>query len=207
LYETPIFTFSKNNHAETINNTTSYIFIYSIQAQQNYTPQNGDLLFQDLDCGEFCDAIEKVTEGYGNKNFSHVGIVYTEDTAIFVIEAGSKGVVKTDFKTFLNRSLDTLQRPKVIAGRLKDKYRNMIPSAISKSLSLLGKTYDDAFDINNDQYYCSELVYVSFTDSTAKPIFSLYPMTFIDPDTHKIFPAWDQYFKSLNILFPRGNLV
>lgn len=179
-------------------------FTYSIQAQQKYTPQTGDLLFQDLDCGEFCDAIEKVTRGFDNKNFSHVGIVYVEDTSVFVIEAGSKGVVKTAFNTFLNRSLDTLQRPKVIAGRLKSKYRNLIPSAISKALALLGKTYDDAFDINNDQYYCSELVYVSFTNSTEKPIFSLNPMTFIDPDTEKTFPAWIQYFKNLKIAIPEG---
>lgn len=180
------------------------IFTSTSPAQQKYTPQTGDLLFQDLDCGAFCDAIEKVTRGFDNKNFSHVGIVYVEDTSVFVIEAGSKGVVKTALKTFLNRSLDTLQRPKVITGRLKDKYRILIPSAISKSLSLLGKTYDDYFDIKNDQYYCSELVYVSFTDSTAKPIFSLNPMTFIDPDTHKTFPAWIQYFKELGITVPEG---
>jgi len=181
------------------------LIFYTVHIQgQQYIPQTGDLLFQDLDCGEFCDAIEKVTRGFGNKSFSHVGMAYIEDSAVFVIEAGSNGVVKTPFQTFLNRSLDSLGRPKVVAGRLKHKYRHLIPSAISKSQALLGKTYDNAFDINNDQYYCSELVYVSFTDSTAKPIFSLDPMTFIDPDTHKTFPAWIQYFKNLKIAIPEG---
>ncbi|HEX2935212.1 MAG TPA: YiiX/YebB-like N1pC/P60 family cysteine hydrolase [Bacteroidales bacterium] len=180
------------------------VYTANIQCQQSYTPQTGELLFQDLDCGEFCDAIEKVTQGYGNKSFSHVGIAFIEDSSIFVIEAGSKGVVKTPFQTFINRSLDSLHRPKVIAGRLKHKYRYLTPSAISKSLNLLGKTYDDAFDITNDKYYCSELVYFAFMDKSGKSIFKLYPMTFIDPTNHKIFPAWERYFESLNIPFPEG---
>lgn len=173
-------------------------------AQQKYTPQTGDLLFQDLDCGEFCQAIEKVTAGYRNKSFSHVGIAYIEDTSVFVIEAGSQGVVKTPFQTFINRSQDTMNRPKVIAGRLTNKYTPLIPSAISKSLSLIGKTYDDAFDINNDKYYCSELVYVAFMDNSGKSLFKLHPMTFIDPETGKTFTAWELYFKNLNIAVPEG---
>lgn len=173
-------------------------------AQQNYMPQTGDLLFQDLDCGEFCDAIEKVTKGYGNKSFSHIGMIYIEDSSVFVIEAGGHGVVKTPFQSFINRYSDTLGRPKVIAGRLKTKYRHLIPQAINKSLALLGKTYDDAFDINNDQYYCSELVYFAFMDNSGKSLFKLYPMTFVDPETRKTFPAWELYFKNLKITVPEG---
>ncbi|MHC4724324.1 MAG: hypothetical protein ACYS9V_08765 [Planctomycetota bacterium] len=40
-----------------------------------FEPKEGDLLFQDLDCGPLCDAIEKVTTGYQGSNFSHVGIL------------------------------------------------------------------------------------------------------------------------------------
>ena len=39
---------------------------------QDFELTNGDLLFQDLDCGPFCDAIEKVTEGYRGAQLSHV---------------------------------------------------------------------------------------------------------------------------------------
>ena len=35
----------------------------------------GDLLFQDLDAGPLCDAIEKVTTGYRGANLTHVGVV------------------------------------------------------------------------------------------------------------------------------------
>ena len=35
----------------------------------------GDLLFQDLDSSPLCDAIELVTPGFENGNFSHIGLV------------------------------------------------------------------------------------------------------------------------------------
>ena len=37
--------------------------------------KKGDILFQDLDSSPLCDAIELVTKGYDNRNFSHIGIV------------------------------------------------------------------------------------------------------------------------------------
>ena len=46
---------------------------------QDLDPKNfrtGDLLFQDIDCGGLCDAIEKVTAGVKGYHFSHVGLVY-----------------------------------------------------------------------------------------------------------------------------------
>jgi len=35
----------------------------------------GDILFQDLDSSPLCDAIELVTPGFKDGNFSHIGIV------------------------------------------------------------------------------------------------------------------------------------
>ena len=35
----------------------------------------GDILFQDLDSSPLCDAIELVTPGFENGNFSHIGLV------------------------------------------------------------------------------------------------------------------------------------
>jgi uncharacterized protein YycO len=175
-----------------------------IVAQQNYIPQTGDLFFQDVDCGSFCDAIEKVTTGFEGKNLSHVGIAFVESGQVFIFEAGGHGVVKTPLDSFLNKSFDSNKRPKVLVGRLKESYRNVIPAAISKCKSLIGKKYDSVFDLSNDQYYCSELVYYTYKDSTGRSLFEVAPMTFIDPDTHKTFPAWVDYFKKLGIPIPEG---
>jgi hypothetical protein len=181
-----------------------FSFAQLLNGQGNFKPETGDLFFQDLDCGPFCDAIEKVTWGIDGLDFSHVGIALVENDKTFVLEAGGLGVVKTPLDSFLNRSADRENHTNVVVGRLKTQYRYSIPRAIEKSNSLLGKKYDDVFDIGNDSYYCSELVYYSFIDSIGNPLFKLAPMTFIDPDTKQIFPAWVNYFNELHAPIPEG---
>ncbi len=168
--------------------------------------QDGDILFQDLDCGPFCDAIEKVTTGYNNSNLSHVGMVVTSESGHnVVIEANGDGVIITPIDTFLNRQLDLQGNPKVIQARLKPQYRNLIPSAIAESKALLGKSYDEVFDINNDSYYCSELIYWAFKNANeGTPLFELKPMTFVDPGTGKTFDIWVDYYANLGLVIPEG---
>lgn len=179
------------------------IFIFLTLRLTGQLP-DGDLLFQDQDCGPFCDAIERVTEGVDGLDFSHVGIVYNEEEVCYVLEAGGAGVVKTPLDSFLNRSLDAQDRPKVVVGRLKSAYRYTIPAALERSLNLLGRKYDEVFDIGNDSYYCSELVYFAFRDSMDAPLFELRPMTFRDPETQQTFPVWADYFRELQTAIPEG---
>ena len=54
------------------------IFFFSCNKQnqkEHFLLMKGDILFQDLDSSPLCDAIELVTPGYRNGNFSHIGIV------------------------------------------------------------------------------------------------------------------------------------
>lgn len=170
----------------------------------HYIPESGDLLFQDLDCGELCDAIEKVTSGYEGRSFSHVGIVSVENDSAFVYEAIGPGVIKTSLYKFLNRSIDTKGNPKVLAGRIHQKYDYTIPKAIGICRNLMNSPYDDVFDLNNQSYYCSELVYFAFQDSTGNKLFDISPMTFKDPATGITFPAWKKYYEELGDTIPEG---
>ena len=172
----------------------------------NFEYQAGDLLFQDLDCGPLCDAIEKVTIGYQGRNFSHIGIVTKDSNGSFVvIEAMPNGVVVTPVQTFLNQSFDVKHRPKVVVGRLKEPYRYLIPNVVKEAFALEGKPYDKIFAINNNAYYCSELIYEIFLRADdGKPIFKLQPMTFKDPDSGITLPAWKEYFSELGIPIPEG---
>jgi len=186
---------------------TYYTFIFLIIQfiSQSFTLQEGDLLFQDSDCGPFCDAIEKVTQGYKGANLSHVGMVIETDGKLQVIEATTQGVVITAIDTFLNRSHDQLGKSKVLVGRLKRENRSLIPAAISHAKSLLGKSYDHIFDVNNDTYYCSELVHDAYKKANdGIAIFKLYPMTFIDPDTQETFGIWADYYRELGEEIPEG---
>ena len=176
---------------------------FNCQKTDSLILKNGDLLFQDLDSSPLCDAIEKVTSGFENLNFSHIGIVTIIEDKIYVLEAFTNGVDTIDLKLFLNRSLNTENKPKVIVGRLHNNYTHIIPKAIEEGISLIGKDYDEEFKINNNKFYCSELIYdIFFEANNQKPFFDLNPMTYKhDGETLDI---WIKYFEELNIPIPEN---
>ena len=172
--------------------------------------KTGDLLFQDLDCGSLCDAIEKVTYGADGMNFSHVGIVFFQNNQPMVIEA-LNGVAIVDLATFLNRVKDENGKPKVAVGRIKKEFAAKqglnYKMALQKAHEFLGAEYDDGYELNNNKFYCSELVYETYLNGNSNPIFSTAPMTFVDPETKQTFPAWKEYFEKLGIPIPEGKLA
>lgn len=195
------------SHLYFMNITLLLLIIQTIIGTPAFSLQHGDLLFQDSDCGEFCDAIEKVTEGYQGANLSHVGMVILSKDGPQIIEATTTGVVMTDLKTFLSRSYDSDGNSKVIVGRVNDNHTKLIPNAVNHAQSLLGKKYDHVFDIKNDTYYCSELVYEAFKYANGgEELFQLFPMTFIDPDTNETFGIWSNYYSELEKSIPEGQL-
>jgi len=179
---------------------------HPVEKDSGFVLQPGDLLFQDSDCGALCDAIEKVTTSNKNANFSHVGIAANGDNGnTIVIESVSSGVTITPLNEFLGRSHDMNGRPKVVAARLKRPYRHLIPLALEEALALKGKPYDKQFAVDNDAYYCSELIYEIFRRANDnEPLFTLQPMTFKDPDTGDILAVWRDYFSSLGVAVPEG---
>jgi len=177
------------------------------ESPDTFSLREGDLLFQDSDCGPFCTAIEKVTFGHKGAKFSHIGLVIKENDKLKVLEAISAGVVLTPIDTFLNRSFDTNKKPKVVVGRLVSDKKTLIPQAIEFTKDQRQKEYDDVFDITNDKYYCSELIYDAFKYANeGNPLFDLQPMTFLDPETEETFPIWKEYFDNLGTSIPEGKL-
>ena len=183
----------------------------------------GDILFQDLDSSPLCDAIELVTPGYKNGNFSHVGIIieggipfctnsdsrfeekyfYNLNEDFKVLEALPGGVQITSIDSFLNRSYDINKNPKVIVGRLKLEHQYALKDAIPFLKSRIGIGYDEVFLLNNEKYYCSELIYDAFEKDS---IFRLQPMTFLHPETKDTLPIWKKYYSDLKVKIPQNKL-
>jgi len=178
------------------------LFTILISCTKNFKLQEGDLLFQDLDSSPLCDAIELVTPGYNGANFSHIGLVVLDNDTLKVLEAIPPKVMITNLDDFINRSFDKNGNPKVIVGRLKKEFTNSISNAVSYSKSKLDIIYDEVFLINNETYYCSELIYEAFLNDS---IFELKPMTFLHPKTKDTLKVWKEYYSDLNTNIPEGN--
>jgi uncharacterized protein YycO len=163
--------------------------------------REGDILFQDLNCGELCDAIETVTEGYKGRKFSHCGLVVKQGDSLMILEAIGDKVQLNTLKAFVRRSGDTAEVKNLLLGRLKPSYLKILPNALQFAMSQIGKPYDDAFLIGNGKWYCSELIYEAF-NKNGMPIFTLEPMTFKNPMTKDFFPAWINYYDNLKIPIP-----
>ncbi|WP_228527925.1 YiiX/YebB-like N1pC/P60 family cysteine hydrolase [Pararhodonellum marinum] len=185
-----------------------FLFLTFLSCQDSTLDwQEGDILFQDGECGDFCEAIRKVTEGYEGREFTHNGLLINENGKWYVLEATSQGVSQTPLHDFLERHLDHNGRPKVMLGRLKPEYQHLISQALEEAKKQIGKPYDAAFDFDNDAFYCSELIHFAFkVANDGDDLFTPQPMTFRDPKTKKLFPIWKTYFEELGIPVPEGQM-
>lgn len=186
----------------------TFLFALSSSAQ-NFKPQAGDLIFQE-DCADSTDnTIKAVTSSIADYQFTHVGIVYIDEKdSIYVIEATRPKVAVTPLEEYLHLTKDSsVCFPKSVVGRLKQEYQYCIPKAIQEGLRLIGKDYDDGFVMDNDKYYCSELIYDIFLKANGgTPIFPLNIMTFKSPSTGAVTDGWTAYFQKYNLLIPEGEL-
>ncbi len=123
--------------------------------------QTGDIVFQDTG-GEQGAAVEAAT---GSK-FTHCGIVFEKNGTLYVLEAIQPVQVLT-LKEFRKRS-------KIFhARRLKD-LSPLTPAAITKGLAWgekqIGKDYDLLFKWDDQNLYCSELVWKIYQKATGQKL-------------------------------------
>lgn len=169
-------------------------------AQEKVQLKDGDLIFQDMDCGPLCDAIEAVTQGYKGNNFSHMGMVFHRNDTIYIVEAAGKAVRLSTLENFSKNT----QKP-MFVGRLQKKYSKLIPTALNFAIMQVGTPYDDEYVYDNGSYYCSELIYDAFKNANrGNPFFELAPMTYVKPGTEEFFPAWVEYYASIGKVIPEG---
>jgi uncharacterized protein YycO len=172
---------------------------------QTFSFKEGDLIFQDLDCGELCDAIEKVTSGINGHSFSHIGIVVKHNGSLAVAEAIGRDVHITALLAFLDRKTGASSNAEYVVGRLKPKYSHLHKKAMAFLTQQIGLPYDDEFIYDNGKYYCSELIYDAYKHANSgQPFFELEPMTFKDSVSKKTLAVWEKYYAKLGRNIPEG---
>ncbi len=187
-----------------MNKVFTFIFglLTTIVFAQKTSFKEGDFIFQNLNCGPLCDAINEVTFGHNNLNFNHIGMIIEHKGNLQVIEATWPEVMITPLDEFLNKTPNTMY-----LGRVLPKYEKLIPAAKAFSLQQIGVPYDINYLYNNGKYYCSELLYDAFKNANKnKDFFKLYPMTYRSKNDGNFFPVWVDYFEKLNQPVPEGDL-
>ena len=94
-----------------------------------------------------------------DKRFSHAGIIRKENNALYVYhmanENGQSGLIKTTFNAFTNcavcRAFEIVRYP--MKEQARSNFLNQIKLVIQYKIH-----FDDEFLLNNQSYYCSELI-------------------------------------------------
>ena len=172
------------------------------------TLEVGDFLFQDLDCGNLCSAIDQVTVGYHQSRLSHVAmVVKKKGDQIWLIEANVPQVSLIRLADFLARSHDAEQQPRVLVARLKPPLSLLIPEALMLAPLFLGHPYNQDFHPNAYSQYCSQLLVTLFKWANhGVSIFASAPMSFHLDGGTAIHPVWAEYFHHIQRPVPEGLL-
>lgn len=152
----------------------------------------GSLIFA---INEHGNSITQSTTKAGDFPIDHVGIIYWECDAPYVIEATRKrGVTVTDLPHFLKRN------PVCVVGKVSgvDVFKS-----VNNALEYHDLPYDYLFEPDDSAIYCSELVQKSFVDSTGNKIFNTIPMSFHDT-TGRILPYWIKFYQKHGRSVPEG---
>lgn len=180
-----------------------FLYIQFSFAQSPTKLEKGDLLFININCGEMCEAINAVTEGYHGLKFNHVGLVdIDEKGGVWLYEAVEKGVVKTPLRLFL-----AYTKQPVYVGKLANEYHYLIPKVLDFCNSQLGVPYDHDFLYDNGKYYCSELIYDAFLFANEQEdFFQMYPMNYKEPYSEEYYAVWIKHFEERGMEVPQGKL-
>lgn len=163
---------------------------------------SGDLVFVGAQREHLSGAINRVTQRTADVSFDHVGLIELAEGQPYVLHAtGSKGSVREPLDSLLKRGEQ--KETTFVVYRVSEVFRAAIPEAIERARSMLGKPYNWSYVLNDTSYYCSDFVERAFRPVS---LFSLEPMTFVNPQTGKVDDFWLVFYEKLGIEMPEGKL-
>lgn len=160
---------------------------------------NGDLIFVGAQIEELSGAINRVTQISEKRNYDHIGLIEITNDSIFVLHAAPFGGSQREEINHFYHS-QTEKNNKIVIYRLKAEFQHTIPDAIITAKSMLGKSYNWEYILNDETLYCSDLIERSFRKDS---IFELIPMNFTNPKTGKIDDFWIEFYRKKNLNVPQ----
>lgn len=143
-------------------------------------------------------AISGVTQTDKRTTFSHMGMVEVDENGLWVIHASSKkGVSKDRIQEFVK----TVEGAQTFVYRFQQAVKKDFSKQVALGNNLLGSSYNSTYILEDDGFYCSELIYVLFEEDD---LFELNPMTFKDSETDSFLPTWEKHYEELKIAIPEG---
>jgi hypothetical protein len=164
--------------------------------------KNGDLIFVEAEQENLSGAINRVTQRDKKNSFDHIALLEVAQDSIFVLHASSKlGSIRQNLQDFYTSQKKTQNN--LVIYRLKKGNLKAIPLAIKIAKSMLGKPYNWSYILNENSYYCSDFIERAFRKFK---IFTLEPMTFINPATGQIDTFWKDFYNKQGLEVPEGVL-
>lgn len=165
--------------------------------------KNGDIIFVEAQEQQLSGAISRVTQSDKKAiSYDHTALVEIKGKQRNILHAsGENGSEKIPLKEFVRKNLQEKRTMGVY--RVKERFAHCTESAIEKANSLLGKPYNFLYLPTDDALYCSDLVERAYRQCQ---IFSLQPMTFINPQTGQTDDFWKELYQKHNTKIPEGVL-
>ena len=143
---------------------SAWIYGPAYVAYWNYSPQEGDILFQSLPHSRLVNAIEGISES----PYSHCALVAKQNGKWVVYEA-FRNVEVTPLKEFIFRG----RHQGFAVYRFKSDHQKYIPATIKHAKTYLGRPYDVQYRMDDERIYCTELIYKAFHQSSGQQLGTL----------------------------------
>lgn len=115
----------------------------------NYSPMEGDLIFQCLDKGSFSNIVERRE----NSPYTHCGIVVRQGSGWMVLEAANK-VQQTPIQDWIARG----ENQSYSVYRLRKKFQGYVPKMLQEAKKFMGRPIDHEYKMDDSRIYAAELV-------------------------------------------------
>lgn len=129
---------------------------------RQYSPKEGDIVFQSLPL--FSDLVRAI-EGASGSIYSHCGVVINVKGKWYVKEALGD-VHNTELYAWLKRG----RGYRVDVYRLKEQYSGTVQPFIAALNKYNYRLYDIRYKLEDEELYCSELVYRAYKDATGQEL-------------------------------------